>query len=96
MGGLPGRQSPWGGQGITNITLMGMCPHPPGTRHPLAGGLGVVPESPAGQAQGGSPFTTSDTLQLGSMLPMCLGWAGLVLPSKMRAVGGSEGVASWA
>lgn len=39
----------------------------------------------------GLPFTTSETLQLGSMLPMCLGWAGLVLPSKIRAVGGRKG-----
>lgn len=30
-----------------------------------------------------SPLTTSDTLQVGSMLPMCFGWAGLVsLPNK--------------
>lgn len=33
-----------------------------------------------------SPFTTSATPQVGSMLPMCLGWAGLVsLPNRRAA-----------
>lgn len=40
----------------------------------------------AGIKEEHSPLTTSDTLQWGSMLPMCLGWAGLVLPSKIKAV----------
>lgn len=31
------------------------------------------------------PFTTSTTSQLGSMLPICLGWAGFTLPSKINA-----------
>lgn len=33
------------------------------------------------------PFTTSTTSQLGSMLPICLGWAGFTLPSKINAKG---------
>lgn len=35
------------------------------------------------------PFTTSTTSQLGSMLPICLGWAGFTLPSKINATGHS-------
>lgn len=35
------------------------------------------------------PFTTSATSQLGSMLPMCLGWAGFTLPLKINAIGHS-------
>lgn len=31
------------------------------------------------------PFTTSATLQVGSILPMCLGWAGLVSPPNRSA-----------
>lgn len=31
------------------------------------------------------PFTTSATLQLGSILPICLGWAGLMSPPKRSA-----------
>ncbi len=38
-----------------------------------------------GKKHGKLPFTTSTTSQFGSILPMCLGWAGLVLPSKINA-----------
>lgn len=57
--------------------------------HPLGRQLGgCLWGSSVGQhGVDGLPFTTSETLQLGSMLPMCLGWAGLVLPSKIRAAG---------
>lgn len=37
------------------------------------------------------PLTTLATLQWGSMLPMCLGCAGLVLPSKSSAGEGMGG-----
>lgn len=31
------------------------------------------------------PLITSTTLQLGSMLPMCFGWAGLIFPPNSKA-----------
>lgn len=51
------------------------------------GGQGMLRGEPQ-VTRANRPLTTSETLQWGSMLPMCLGWAGLVLPSKIRAVGG--------
>lgn len=78
--------------GITNIKPMRAWPPPteewvtlwPGK---LGGVTGLL-SRPSSQSGDSLPFTTSETLQLGSMLPMCLGWAGLVLPSKIRAAAG--------
>lgn len=55
-------------------------PPPPALVH-VPMGVGPPPHA---------PLTTSATLQWGSMLPMCLGCAGLVLPSKSSA-GGHKG-----
>lgn len=39
-----------------------------------------------------SPLTTSATLQVGSILPMCFGWAGLVSLPNRRAARKDKGV----
>lgn len=78
--------------GITNIKPMKTWSPPieelvtlqPGKLGGVTGLLG----RPGSRSRDSLPFTTSETLQLGSMLPMCLGWAGLVLPSKIRAAAG--------
>lgn len=76
--------------GMTNTKPMGSWLPCTGEWLPLGPGkLGGVTRC----SEDGLPFTTSETLQFGSMLPICLGWAGLVLPSKIRAVGSKEGAA---
>lgn len=95
MGGLTQQAVPLASTlGIPNIKLLGCGPHPLGNGSPSGQGSLAGPLcSSVDQAQTeGSPFTTSVMQQLGSMLPMCLGCAGLVLPSKIRAVGGGAAV----